>query len=137
MGFFKSKEEKQREAEEKRRKAEELRQRIEDSEVTLILKVWLQTQFGERSSEKIRNLRNGFFYKLEVFQDGIMLTLLNRKGEKVNREGTTFSNLGYENLPSGMAGYLQTILLDELKKIPYLRLSDEYILAGEGIKSSW
>lgn len=139
--FFKSKEQRQQEREERERKAQEMCSRVEQSKLTQTVKLWLFNEFSDMDGERIRRLRTGYFYKLEVDRSGFILSLCQRNGSVASREGATFAELGYDYLPSGMDRYFRSLLAETLKELPYLRIVDDpsftIITAGNNIKSSW
>ena len=141
MGLFKSKEERRQEKERREREAQEMRLRIERSEVTQMLKIWFFREFSNLDGERVRKLRTGYFYRLDMDRSGFILSLCEHRGNAVSKEGATFAELGYDYLPSGMDNYLRSIISGTLKEIPYLRIIDDpsftLITAGNNIKSSW
>ena len=139
--FFKSKEQRQQEREQRERQAQETRLRVEQSKLTQMVKLWFFREFSDMDGERIRRLRTGYFYRLDVDRSGFILSLCERKGNAVSKEGATFAELGYNYLPSGMDSYFRSIIADTLKELPYLRIINDpsftLITAGDNIKSSW
>lgn len=126
----------------KKRKTPEERQaeqeKVRDSAVTQGLCNWIYSEFSNMQGEKVYNLRHGNGYRLDVFRNGIRLTLFNKKGEEMDKEGVTFAGLGYEDLPNGdMVSALSNELIKTLSGIPHLRVSGNHIFGGTGIKQSW
>lgn len=134
MGLFKSKEQKKQEQ-------QNMRLRIEQSEAAQLIRIWFLREFSDTDGDRVRKLRNGYLYRLDVDRSGFVLSLFDRKYKSMSKEGATFADLGYEYLPAGMSDYLRQFIADTLAEIPYLRIIDgggfTLITAGDHIKSSW
>lgn len=143
MGFFKSREEKNREE-------MEIKERIQNSECTRIFVNAFCTFFNEGDEHYQWLLANSRerMYEFDVFRDGVVLKQVevNRGRYKqtgtydVDSEGWGFGATGFDDLPNSKYVWeFKSVLLNAIKEnCPNVVITDrKYIMLGDNAKKGW
>ena len=145
MGLFKSREEREAERRQRELENQQLVQKIAISPMTQQLQAVSLDQFGSLNSEEVNKLRRLAVcggragYLMEVQSKGVLFNLINRRGEFLEQGAISFDALGYQDLPNAGVNALKGILLQTLRSIPHLMVSDTgfFMYNQNRAKQSW
>ncbi|MBQ7779832.1 MAG: hypothetical protein IJ404_04990 [Clostridia bacterium] len=126
---------------EREQKINDEQERVRKSVLTKALILMYYEDFSNESGEKVRWLRRGGMFRLEVYRSGVLLKKFSREchAHDNESEGLDFEGAGYDKLPNQrMADYMRHLIQSKLQEIPYLEVkSDGLIFGNKNIRQGW